>query len=169
MTTIKENVIMDTNDLNDNNKQIMMDFLARASQDDMPENLVYAAIHQFGAGYFVANHEEINEGGITSGYQGYSYHSDTINFFKDNQADIVTWLKNRNKNNFHYDSVIDIFKDSQYVEAVSLDDMNEALYAGDHTNINHVAVQNLLAWMVGEQVCYELYHYAAENGLEITK
>lgn len=165
----KDSVIKSISDLDDNNKKVINDFLDSMQNSDMPETLFYNAINQFGLSNLLTHHEEINEGGITSGYPGYNHHSDTVPFFKDNQNDIIEWLKNRNNNIFGYDSIVGIFKDSQYISSLTIDEINQALYSTNDTYDEHAAVANLLSWMVGEQICYELYHFITDNGATLNQ
>ena len=155
--TNKNNVLNNIKLLNDDHQEIMAHALKKLPERYLSEKLAYAAIDNFHLQELMENYEKINDKGISSGYMGYSYHSDTIPFFADNQEDIIKWLTQRNNNVFGYESIVNIFKDSQYLSAVSIDEMNQALYAFDSNIDTHVAVANLLTWMVGEEICFNLY------------
>ena len=155
--TIKNNVLNNIKSLNDEQQEIMKHSLKTLSERYLPEKLAYAAIDNFDLQELMESYEKINDKGISSGYTGYSYFSETIPFFADNREDIIKWLTQRNNKVFGHESIVNIFKDSQYLSAVSIDEINQALYAFDSNKDTHVAVANLLTWMVGEEVCFNLY------------
>lgn len=155
--TAKNNVLNNIKSLSDKHQKIMTYALNTLSERYIPEKLAYAAIDNFDLQELMESYEDINDKGISSGYMGYSYHSDTIPFFADNKEDIIEWLTQRNNNVFGHESIVNIFKDSQYLNSVSIDEINQAIYAFDSNIDKHVAVGNLLTWMVGEEICFILY------------
>ncbi len=160
---VKKEVTDQINAISGINKQIMVDFLASIKKYYMSERLVYAAIAQFGLDYFLANYAMIKENGITSGHRGYNHHSDTVPFYDDNREDIIDWLKERNGNIFGYESIVDIFKDSQYISELNLDEINEALYSENADQYNHAILANLLSCMIGEQICTNLSDFVEDT------
>ena len=159
----QKNVATAISGLDRNNKKAIKAFIVEAIDSDMPENLIYAVIHQMTVTELLENHEKVKNEGILSGFFGFSYISETVAFFMENQGDIIAWLHNRNNNVLGHESIVNIFKDNEHLEGVTIDQMNEALYAFNQNSEEHVAVANLLAWMVSTQLCCDLDQFMKEN------
>jgi hypothetical protein len=116
----------------------------------MSAKLARAAIKQFGDyDYFLQCAANVVNYGISGGFGGYIYHSDTVSFAEKHLKDILAFAKEQ-ANDIGYDSLYAMFADFNCFKDLSQTEIIEALY--DKNTEDRQAVMNGLSWYIGEEI-----------------
>ena len=168
MTTPETNVTNTIEQLEKHNKKILTAFIDSYTGGDMSTDLIYSIVDQITVTKLLLSYKKIKESGISSGFFGFSYHSDTVPFYSSNQRNIIDYLHNVNNNCFGYDSIIKVLtnKYDHYLGSLNTDAINEAIYICDKHSDEHALVANMLSWMVAERLCIDLDAFLIENKKE---
>lgn len=119
------------------------------SNSGISSKLINAVIRQLGGQESL---EDIRNHGIDGGFAGFTYHSDTVSFFKRNRVEIVELLKTMAEE--FGQSPMDLvasFRCLSPVDEETKESIARCIYGGRMTD-DDTQVANALAWFAGEEV-----------------
>ena len=117
--------------------------------------LTIAVIEQFSVDSFINYAEDVARYGITGGYSGFSYYTDTEEFYTDNRDVIIEWLKNYRESIGIDDNLVSFVAgfNSMKQSGFSADEIGELIYSKDEELETDAIFANNMAWAAGEEVC----------------
>lgn len=116
---------------------------------NMSEKLILATITQLG-GFesFKECAEDITRHGISGGFHGFIYYTDTVKFFKKNKKDIMSYLK-QVASEFGQ-GMFEMIQCFNCMKGFSQEEIAEAIYESDSEYEDQIL--NCLSWAIGEEV-----------------
>jgi len=117
-------------------------------------SLVRATVKQFGGcERFKEQAEDVANYGISAGFSGFIYHSDTVAFVKRHKTMIMDYARD-DALSIGYESVVAMLKDFNCLNGYSTFEIEDGLY--NSRSDDQTAIYNALAWYIGECVarCY---------------
>ena len=128
---------------------------AMIEKSDIPAPLIRSTIRQFG-GFeaFKESAVDVVNHGISGGFHGFTYYTDTVAFFKRNRRHILTILENDAE--CFGQGLLEMIQGFRCLgQAYSLDEIARAIYSGKGGEV--AQIYNCLSWYAGETVC-QLYY-----------
>jgi len=126
-------------------------------------NLIQTVIDQIG-GYndFICSVADIVNYGINTGVIGFTWTSDTVQFFQDNKRDILDLIKETSEQ-IGIDA-LEMINSFQCIKKLKLStwELSEIIFS-DKKNDNSDMVKNCLTWFAGEEVARSFYDIFIEN------
>ena len=120
-------------------------------QSHISTKLVKAVVSQLGGwDSFKGSAPDISNHGIDGGFAGFTWHTDTVAFFKKNRAAILE-LAESEWQEIGYEGMFDMFKKFGCMKGYSEDEIAKAIYTGKGEYADQIL--NCLSWYAGEEVC----------------
>ena len=135
---------------------------------NLDESLAIATIEQFGVGQFVSYAEDVTNHGIMGGFSGFTWYTDTEEFYTTNKDSIIQWAKDLNDSFGDNESYLvmiasfEIMKKSDF----GVDDVAEFIYSGDEKLEGYTVFANNMAWGAAEDVCRHYVDFLEESDFE---
>ena len=126
--------------------------------------LTIAVIEQFGIESFLECAGDVYNHGITGGFSGFIYYTDTEPFYIDNRDLIIAWAKDFYESLGISDSLVGFIAGfgSMKSQGFSADDIGEFLYSNNADLDNFTYFANNMSWGVAEEICYGYTEFAGE-------
>lgn len=124
------------------------------NNSNIPASLIRAVVRQFGGfDSFKESTQDVNNHGISGGFHGFIYYSDTCAFYARNRKDIGVLC--RQMADELDEGLIEMINDFNCLRLDScenyLEEIGKTLYGNKSQHDTQVA--NALAWFAGEEVC----------------
>ena len=116
---------------------------------NMSEKLIRATIAQLGGlESFKENAEDITRHGISGGFHGFIYYTDTVEFFKKNKKDIMSYLKQMASE--FGQGMFEMINSFNCAKDFSQEEIAEAIYEDNSEYEDQIL--NCLSWVIAEEV-----------------
>lgn len=128
---------------------------------DIPASLIRATIKQFGGfDMFKESAIDVTNHGISGGFNGFIYYTDTCTFYAKHRKGIVEFSKDFAREVTDNGSIIEMVKGFNCLDATE-EEIAVTLY--NHKSQHDTQVANALAWFAAEEVCRLYCDLCEEN------
>lgn len=94
--------------------------------------------------------QDVNRNGISGGFSGFIYHSDTVKFFDRHRKDILSLSEEMSKE--FGTGVLEMIQGFNCVgKGYTLDEIARAIYQGKGDAVTQI--KNAMSWFAAEEVC----------------
>lgn len=140
-------------------------FLSWSSEErSFDEEIVIAVIKQMGVDSFLSHAENAANHGMSGGYDGFTYYTDTEAFYKENRELIIAWAKEYNSSLGLHDSFLGMIASCKGMRDAELgiDTIAELIYSNNDDHEDYTAFSNIMAWIIAEEICHAYSDFSSE-------
>lgn len=120
---------------------------------NIPAKLIRSVIRQLGGKELLS---DICSCGANAGFSGFTYYSDTVDFYNRNKGEIIELL-NSTYDDFGYKSITEMIKAFNCLNDITDDEIGKTLYGMKRQQDTQVA--NALSWYALEEVARAFCDY----------
>jgi hypothetical protein len=114
-------------------------------------SLIRAVVRQLGGwDEFTEHAQDVCNHGMTGGFVGFTYYTDTVAFAKRNKAAILDLCKQMS-DDFGQSGTIEFIASFNCLKGTSQEEVADGLY--NPKSDDRTTIYNALAWFAGEEVC----------------
>ena len=154
MSVTKENI--ESNTTLDEAK-VIEKFVAWAEDSrGIKKSLTQAVIDQLTVREFLDYAQNISENGISGGYNGFVFYTETVDFYEKNRVLIIEWAKDYSLSIGLESSFLTTLAQAQVFKNndIGIDDLAELIYSQEAKEKDDYEIFcNSMSWIVAEEVC----------------